>query len=122
MAVVSWLSSLSGPQLEPFMWDLLNWDKLCHAIAFAAGAVILAESLQRTLFLRPGQLAWIVILTISLLGAADEWHQLHTPQRGGADVLDWLADTVGATVAAIIYARSRFRVGKGAPQSRSAAA
>ena len=52
-------------------------------------------------------LLWIGI--VSLLGAADEWHQQFIPSRS-MDVRDWLADTAGAvTGLSLVTALTRRR-------------
>lgn len=63
--------------------------------------------------------AWRVVLAIglaSLYGVSDEFHQSFVPGRT-PDVMDWLVDTAGATLAALAVragiSRSRF-----APQPR----
>ena len=54
----------------------------------------------------------VIIFTavaISVFGALDEFHQLFTPHRSGADPFDWTADTLGALTGALltvlVYAR-----------------
>ena len=39
----------------------------------------------------------------SLYGATDEWHQSYVPGRY-AEVADWVADTLGALLATVLYA------------------
>ena len=108
MVTIFILSSISGQSLEPYMLHFRFWDKVCHAIAFASGAVILAMALHKTTSLPPRALVLLVIVVISIFGATDEWHQLGTPGRSGADVFDWLADTLGATLGALVnYAGNR---------------
>lgn len=117
LAVAAWaggiwtLSSMTGPQVEeltPFQVS----DKLLHALAFFIGGVLLMLALRATVpagpRLRRVAFAW---LALSVFGALDEWHQLHTPQRTGADVWDWAADSLGALAGALAtyfwYARHR---------------
>ena len=38
---------------------------------------------------------------ISCFGALDEWHQQFIPQRS-MDLLDWAADTAGATIGVLL--------------------
>ncbi len=100
---------MSGQTLAPYMLPLPEWDKVCHTIAFAAGAAILALALHRTTKLPLPKLVPLVIVLISIFGATDEWHQLYTPNRSGADVFDWLADTVGATLGVLLYVGNRVK-------------
>ncbi len=114
IAVIGWcitifiLSSLPGPTINEI--NVLNvWDKAAHAIAFAAGAVVLAIALRISTAWSWKKIALVAAVAVSLFGATDEWHQLYTPKRSGADPADWLADTIGAVagVAAtsLVYAR-----------------
>lgn len=85
------------------------WDKAAHFTAFAVGAVLLALALKwNTAWLWP-RIICVSIAAISIFGVTDEWHQLYTPHRSGADVGDWTADTLGAiagaAVTAFIHAR-----------------
>lgn len=116
-AVVAWavtilsLSSISGDNLDPYMLKVPSWDKVCHLIAFSAGGMLMAFALRRTTRLRWSWIVALSIVSISLFGAIDEWHQLYTPRRSGADVGDWVFDTVGAAIGAVtiyfIYGRFR---------------
>ena len=40
----------------------------------------------------------------SLYGITDEWHQYYVPGRF-SDVMDWIADTLGAALATFLYAK-----------------
>lgn len=114
LAVVTWaativtLSSLSGPQIEELNW-LELWDKAAHFIAFVAGALCVVLALRWSTAWSWRKVVLVAAISVSLFGAIDEWHQLYTPNRTGADVLDWLADTLGAIAGATatrsIYAR-----------------
>lgn len=97
-----------GSRIERWMLHIPQWDKVCHAFAFAGGAVILAWTLWRAHPLRWRVILPLVIVTVSLYGASDEWHQQFTPGRSAKDVGDWLADTLGATLGAL-FAYVRFR-------------
>jgi VanZ family protein len=45
--------------------------------------------------------ALVVIALISCFGALDEWHEQFIPLRS-MDILDWVADTLGATSGVIL--------------------
>ena len=111
------LSSLTGPEVAKI--NVLDiWDKAAHFVAFAVGAMLLALALRWSTAWSWRRVALTTIVAISLFGATDEWHQLYTPHRSGADVGDWTADTLGAIAgAAFIHARHRF---KNRPASRRA--
>ena len=114
-AVAAWalgifiLSSMSGTQIEEI--NVLDvWDKAAHFSAFAVGAVLLALALRWSTAWSWPRITLAAIVAISVFGATDEWHQLYTPHRSGADVGDWTADTLGAIAgAALIHARHRFK-------------
>lgn len=101
-AGIFWLSSLNGAQLDPVIPAIRFSDKICHAIAFGIGAVLLAAALRETKSWSWKKLLSTAIAAISFYGMTDEIHQLWTPGRSGADVFDWLADTAGATLGAFI--------------------
>jgi VanZ family protein len=72
-------------------------DKVVHFAAFG----LLATLTVRVL---PPSRVWLAVVVVSLFGATDEWHQSFTPGRT-MDWADWVADTAGALVAAVAYAR-----------------
>jgi VanZ family protein len=106
-ATIYYFSSLTGPEIAQI--GITFWDKAEHFIAFFSGAVALVLALRFST-----QWPWrgIILCAAALLcayGAADEIHQLFTPNRSGADPLDWLADTLGGATGTLvtswIYAR-----------------
>ncbi len=108
--LIVFLSSLSGPQVNQLnVFEL--WDKAAHFIAFAVGAALVAFALRISTKWSWSRIAIFASLAVSIFGALDEWHQLYTPKRSGADVADWVADTLGAVVAVTItrflYVRSQ---------------
>jgi VanZ family protein len=101
MALLFYLSHQPGipvPELFP------HQDKLLHATAFG---VLAALSLM-AMPLAKGGYSWrqvgIAVLIASLYGISDEVHQYFIPGRH-ADSLDWLADTAGALLGALVVAR-----------------
>jgi VanZ family protein len=78
---------------------VVNFDKAAHFFIFG----LLATLVARNGFV-PGR-AWVAIAIVSLFGLTDEWHQSFTPGRS-VEVADWLADTLGATLAVTVYAAS----------------
>ena len=110
-AAISWLSQ--QPRY-PFGLHLLPpLDKFAHASVFGALGLAMEWALART---RPDLPLYkrhlFVFAAVSLYGASDEFHQRFVPGRD-ADVLDWLADTVGGALgmAAISLSRLRARAG-----------
>ena len=94
------LSSLPGDdvQLPPFP----GADKLAHLLYFAVGGALLALSFRRDPQLETRRVTWTVLLAMAVIGALDEFHQLHTVNRAGADPFDWLADCVGGFLGAVV--------------------
>jgi len=82
-------STVTGPQIP-------HLDKLIHFSVYG---------LLATLICRLGHgwraAAWALMLA-SAFGATDEWHQSFVPGRS-SEVADWLADTLGAAVAVLLY-------------------
>ena len=104
------LSSISLPKIES-PYRLVPIDKVAHFSAFAVGATLLSTALRTSFSLRRWSGIFLTITAISFFGFIDEMVQLHTPQRQGGDIHDWLADTAGATFGALgctwIYAVRR---------------
>ncbi len=113
VATIFYLSSLAGPQVEEMNFlDL--WDKTAHFVAYAAGGVLLAGGLRTGTRLSPWKIFRYTVLALALFAASDEWHQMYTPGRTGADVGDWVADTLGAAagaMAALALGRRKDRKG-----------
>jgi VanZ family protein len=105
---IFFLSSLSGQEVEKLN-TLHWWDKALHFLAFAAGGVVVAFTLRRTLNWSSKKIVLITTIAISAYGWADEWHQQWTPGRSAKDVGDWTADTLGGAAGALLlvsfYAR-----------------
>jgi VanZ family protein len=100
-AGIFWLSARTGPEIaEMNIFDV--WDKAAHFSAFLAGAVALAVALRWSTAWTWTRIAIFTGIAISLYGASDEYHQLFTPRRSGADIGDWLADTLGAAAGALV--------------------
>ena len=107
---IFYLSSLTGQEIAriaPFDF----WDKLAHFLAYAAGGVLLAVALRRTVVWPWKKRIVFAIVALSLYGVSDEIHQLFTPLRSGGDFGDWFADTLGGgagvTLCHFLHARSQ---------------
>jgi VanZ family protein len=77
--------------------EIVNIDKVAHFAVFG---------LLGTLVCRFGdgwRAAACALLIVSGFGASDEWHQSFVPGRS-SDVMDWIADTLGAGLAVTLYA------------------
>ena len=98
MATLFWCSSQQfagtpGPLDIP--------DKWAHLLVFGLLATLY---LRHPWFENKGRKgAWMAIIAASIYGASDEYHQYFVPGRV-CDWVDWVADTLGATLAAWLYA------------------
>ena len=102
VVVLFYASSLPG---QPSQQWIPHLDKVKHATYFFIGGLFLQKALRgsltgwsvRTLIL-------VGIVFAAVVGALDEYHQTFTPGRSGNDVLDWLADVFGGTMAGLCLA------------------
>jgi VanZ family protein len=92
------LSSESNPLPE---LTSLVWDKALHLSEYAGLALLLCRACRGEGMRWSAAIASAVLLA-SAYASTDEWHQRFVPARQ-SDVLDWLADTIGATVGAGVY-------------------
>ena len=90
-------------QPQPFIAPPNIWgsDKVAHFAAYAGLGALLCRAYLGS-GLTWAAAFWLAVLTASLYGASDEWHQSLVPNRS-ADAADWLADSLGATVGAILF-------------------
>ena len=93
---------LSGEQSPPTPGFIPSFDKLAHFCVFGLLATLLFRLLPPAS--RNASTAVLVILAVSLFGLSDEIHQSYTPGRF-VEFADWVADTLGATVAVLAYWR-----------------
>jgi VanZ family protein len=85
------------------------WDKLLHFIEYGGLAVLLFRAFTGE-GLRWLPAAVLAIVTTSGYGASDEFHQAFVPNRS-SDIRDWMADTIGATLAIAAWSLIRSYVG-----------
>ncbi len=83
---------------------IVGFDKFAHFSIFGLLATLVARCPTAVRRGTKG-LAGAVVAT-SLYGALDEWHQSLVAGRS-VTVSDWVADTLGAIVAVMLYARWR---------------
>jgi len=98
---------LSSRQTLPEPPGPLGWDKLQHALGYAAGGFLLARAAGVR-----GRGMWIAIALGLLYGASDEVHQVFVPGRN-SDVHDWLADATGVLAGVFIQRFFTLRRGRG---------
>ncbi|MCF8006375.1 MAG: VanZ family protein [Methylovulum sp.] len=92
---IYWLSA--QPSLPAPMW-FEHQDKVHHAGAYFIMALLVWRTLAYWLS-SPLLLAPLSVLFCSIYGISDEWHQSFVEHRS-SDTMDWLADTIGASIAA----------------------
>ncbi|MBR1404012.1 MAG: VanZ family protein [Treponema sp.] len=90
-----YLSSQEHIEHMPGFW---NADKVVHFFCFAGFSFWLAFACN----IKSYKTFWLPTLIISLWAITDEIHQSFTPGRD-ASVLDWLSDTCGAALGAVIF-------------------
>jgi VanZ family protein len=78
-------------------------------VAFGAGGVLLALALHIAFRWRRAVVFRRTLLILAFFAASDEWHQLYTPGRSGADVRDWIADVLGVSAGAGLVCAMRKR-------------
>jgi VanZ family protein len=96
------LSALSHPEehLPSFVIKGVS-DKVLHAVEFGMLALLCYRAFRwAAVPVVARQAVVLAIVTASVFGLTDEVHQLFVPLRE-ASWQDWLADTVGATLAAV---------------------
>ena len=95
-----WFTS-SQSTLPKLPGPILGWDKLQHLVAYAAlGFAVGLWIPRRFRKRRPGRAILLSTLIGSAYGAVDEIHQYFVPGRY-CDVLDWVANTIGAFLGAL---------------------
>ena len=94
--VYAWLKDASA-RLFGAGVDLAS--PLGHFLEYAVFGALLANALR--CHMPPARAAAIAVLCASAYGASDEFHQLFVPDRA-CDPLDWIVDTVGAALGALL--------------------
>jgi VanZ family protein len=85
-----------------------EFDKFIHTLEYAILCLLIcwAQSHPNS---PPKPIEKVVLFSIiasSLYGASDEVHQYYVPGRN-SDVLDWVFDTLGASLAGFVWYRRR---------------
>lgn len=91
----------SIPDLPNARGGIPHLDKAVHFLLYAGQGWLVTRALRTRRSLALGA----VLLAIAAFGALDEWHQQFFARD--PDVLDWIADTLGASLG--IAAASRVR-------------
>ena len=102
-AAIFAVSSLSRPPGPPLV---LGLDKAVHFAVYGVLGLLTARAL-RAYGVAPGRAALGAVLLSALYAVSDEVHQAFVPLRS-SDPFDWLADVLGAALAARLWwARAR---------------
>lgn len=106
--VVGWAAAIflmsSQPATEePGFWMPPHADKVVHAVIFGILSCLLFTALYKSGASAGAALILAIVLT-SLYGVTDEWHQSMVAGRT-TDIYDWVADTIGAMSAFILFQR-----------------
>lgn len=100
------LSSIRGdffPRLDiPLRLFGVGMDKVVHFGLFLVGGFLLTGALRQSFNWTWRRLFLVTFISLALFGASDEIHQLFTPHRSGADVGDWIADTLGGVAGLLL--------------------
>lgn len=92
----------SIPQPIPVRIEIPFFDKILHAIEYGVLSYLLIRAFVGSKAkLSKGSIIILAIALTTLYGATDEFHQLFVRNRI-ADLLDILADFVGATIVGLI--------------------
>ena len=102
LAVSIFIASGSQHLATPNIYITYSPDKLLHFLIFG----LLATVILRTRKLKQLRLRDLIIsvIIVSVYGIFDEVRQSFTPGRS-VEIGDWIADTVGASVAVILYSQ-----------------
>jgi len=91
---------LSGTENPPAPGFVPSFDKLAHFCVYGLLATLVFRLIPQTS--KNWRSALLVIVAVSLFGLSDEIHQAFTPGRS-VEFADWVADTLGAFVAVLVY-------------------
>jgi VanZ family protein len=91
------LTSIPGSHLP--VLPSHNFDKVVHLAIYGVLGWLVARAWSSGSRAMAAALA--VVVLVSCFGALDEWHQQFIPQRS-MDLLDWTADTAGATIGVLL--------------------
>jgi len=83
-------------------------DKLIHAAAYAMMALLAWRAWVPQFHVKQW-LGVFVVAFCSLYGVSDEYHQSFIDGRD-ADVWDWFADTIGASLMVLVLGQARYKL------------
>jgi VanZ family protein len=97
-ALILVLTSIPGP--PEVAAGVPHLDKVAHFLLYAAQGWLVTRALRTR---RPLSLL-VALLGVAVFGALDEWHQQYFTRD--PDVLDWIADVIGASAGIGLAARA----------------
>jgi hypothetical protein len=102
-ALILFLTSVPDPgALAPVSaFSFPGADKLVHCLMYLVLGWLASRALENASISR---VVWMAV-AILCFAALDEWHQFFIPGRD-ADVLDWVADSLGASMGILLGARA----------------
>jgi len=103
VAYIAMIFTLSAqPNLKvPFHFQ--NADKVIHMSEYCGLGILVVRALRTVPRLQSAVVAGLVAIMIGVgIGASDELFQSTVPGRD-SDVFDWIADSIGVTMAQVIY-------------------
>ncbi len=114
-AFITWFAVLwflsANPQPEGMMPTFPFGDKFAHFGYYFGGSGLLSAYFFSKNPSNPDWriIAFRVILTLSLVGLIDEFHQSFVPGRSGNDPFDWFADVLGAAAGVGVFKATHAR-------------
>lgn len=100
MAIIYRVSAMTPDDLAGIE---LPWDKAVHACVYACLGLSYCLWSKRSVWEHKWWKAFALAWVLSMIyGASDEFHQSFTPGRD-ASALDWVADSIGSFVGALLY-------------------
>jgi len=96
---IFWMSSQSNVP-EPGIWLPPHFDKLVHALIYGILSCLIYP-FMRSAGLNRIHAAVVSVVSASLYGVTDEWHQSMVANRM-SDIYDWIADTIGACIVFLV--------------------
>ncbi|HEU4566348.1 MAG TPA: VanZ family protein [Gemmatimonadaceae bacterium] len=104
-AVILVITSIPGPVLAPVSpYSFPGADKLVHATLYGVLGWLVGRAAGVPATGR--RIALLALVGIALFAALDEWHQHFILERS-TELLDWLADSLGATCGLVAQAALR---------------
>jgi VanZ family protein len=106
LPVLVYLTVILALSAQPYLsppFEFPNSDKVMHILEYFGFGLLLARALRPTARIRLPLVAALAALSIGIVvGTSDEYLQSFVPGRS-SDPMDLLADTVGLTLAQLVY-------------------